>query len=204
MFCGTSVGRRRQNPNPQWILTSMERFPYRLTSAFLLACLLSLAAAPAVGQVDPGPPDLSGGLLGNGAEQGLGAGKNNNNAVKNPVTVEAQFTAPAAGKPGRLFVTAVIAPGWHIYSITQPTSEKGNPTVTKIQVKLPPGVRLAGPFKPSVAPEKKTEPDAYGDLPIENPRGRRHLACAARTGRRRRCGEAQDRRNALLRGVQRK
>ena len=61
--------------------------------------------------------------------------------------------------------------GWHIYSITQPTSESGNPTVTKIEVKLPPGVRLSGPFKPSVAPEEDKEPDAYGDLPIETHEG---------------------------------
>ena len=83
------------------------------------------------------------------------------------MTIDAQFTAPAGGQPGRLFVTAVIDQGWHIYSITQPTSEKGNPTVTKIVVKPTEGVSVAGKFKPTVAPEKKTEPDAYEDLPIE-------------------------------------
>ena len=139
----------------------MEGFRYRLTTAFLVPFFLLVAVAPSAAQLDPGGPDLSGGLLGKAPA-----------AVKNPVTVDAQFTAPAADKPGRLFVTAVIAPGWHIYSITQPTSEKGNPTVTKIAVKLPEGVHLSGPFKPSVAPEKKTEPDAYGDLPIETHAGK--------------------------------
>ncbi len=86
---------------------------------------------------------------------------------KSVVTVDAQFTAPAAGKPGRLFVTAHIEPGWHIYSITQPTSDKGNPTVTQIKIEPPKGVRMAGKFKASVAPKSKPEPDAYGDLPIE-------------------------------------
>jgi thiol:disulfide interchange protein len=91
--------------------------------------------------------------------------------VKNPVTVSAEFTAAAAGKPARLFVTAAIAPGWHIYSTTQPTSDQGNPTVTKIDVKPLPGVRLAGPFKPTVPPKKQKEPDAYGDLAIETHTG---------------------------------
>jgi thiol:disulfide interchange protein len=145
----------------------MERFRYRLTTACLVVFFLS-AAVPSVAQPGPEPPDLSGSVLGKDLDQGPGAVKN---AVKNPVTVDAQFTAPAGGKPGRLFVAAVISPGWHIYSITQPTSEKGNPTVTKIEVKLPAGVRLTGPFKSSVAPERKTEPDAYGDLPIETHMG---------------------------------
>ena len=80
------------------------------------------------------------------------------------MTVDAQFTAPTADKPGRLFVTATIKPGWHIYSITQPP---GGPLAAKIDVKPPQGVRVILPFKASDAPKLKPEPDAYGDLRIE-------------------------------------
>jgi thiol:disulfide interchange protein len=86
---------------------------------------------------------------------------------KGVVAVESQFTAPAAGKPGRLFITAKIEPGWHIYSITQPA---GGPIVTKIAVHPPPGVRLAGEFRPTVEPEKKKEP-AFDNLTVESHQG---------------------------------
>ena len=170
----------------------MEGFRYRLTTAFLVPFFLLVAVAPSVAQLDPGGPDLGGGLIGKEAA-----------AVKNPVTVDAQFTAPAADKPGRLFVTAVIAPGWHIYSITQPTSEKGNPTVTKIDVKLPEGVHLSGPVQ---AVGRSREEDGTRRLrrsADRDPRGHSHLVCADRTARRHRSGEAEDRGNLLLRGVRR-
>ena len=86
---------------------------------------------------------------------------------KSVVAVESQFTAPAAGKPGRLFVTATIEPGWHIYSIAQPA---GGPIATKITVNPPPGVRLAGEFRPTVEPEKKKEP-AFDNLMVESHQG---------------------------------
>jgi thiol:disulfide interchange protein len=67
------------------------------------------------------------------------------------VTVNANFTAlagEAAKEPSRLFVTATINHGWHIYSITQGTGA----SPTKIDVKWPKGVRPIGTFRPSVAP----------------------------------------------------
>jgi thiol:disulfide interchange protein len=75
------------------------------------------------------------------------------------VAVKAQFTAPAADKPGRLFVTATIEPGWHIYSTTQGTAAAATPTT--IKVKLPPGAQLLGPFKPTVAPKIEKDPDGH-------------------------------------------
>jgi thiol:disulfide interchange protein len=84
------------------------------------------------------------------------------------VAVRAEFTPPAAGKPAQLFVTASIQPGWHIYSIAQP---EGGPIATKIDLtRLPPGVRLAGPFKPSIAPDEKKEP-AFDNLTVESHHG---------------------------------
>ena len=111
-----------------------------------------------------------GGLPG-GDAQGADLFGKGQDTDKSVVAVRAQFTGPTADKPGRLFVTATIEPGWHIYSITQPTSESGNPTVTEIKVKLPDGVRLSGPFKPLVAPKTHTEV-GYGDLPIETHEGK--------------------------------
>lgn len=137
---------------------SSPRFRLRF-AAPVLASVVFLAALPALAQLEsglPGLPDIGGGSL-----------KKDLTVNKGPVAIEAQFTAPTADKPGRLFVTATIDRGWHIYSITQPTQESGNPTVTKIAAKLPEGVRGIGPFKPSVAPKKQKEPNAYGDLSIE-------------------------------------
>jgi len=87
----------------------------------------------------------------------------NSEVTKKVVAVQAQFTAPADGKPGYLFLTAMIESGWHICSITQPP---GGPMATKIEVSLPPGVGFAGKFQPSVAPEIKKKP-VFENLPIE-------------------------------------
>jgi thiol:disulfide interchange protein len=142
----------------------MEGFRYRLATALLTSLFWFAAATPSLAQLEPGGTDAGGDLF--GKRPGAAAP-----ADKPHVAIDAQFTAPAPGKSGRLFVTAVIDHGWHIYSITQPTSEKGNPIVTKIEIKPTQGVRVVGPFKASVAPTRKTEPDAYEDLPIEQHEG---------------------------------
>lgn len=113
----------------------------RRFAVVLLASMVLTSALPAAGQFAPG-----------------GA---------NVLAVQAQFTAPTADKPGQLFITATIQPGWHIYSITQPP---GGPLATKIQVAPPQGVRI-GEFRPTVAPHRGKEPDAFGDLPIESHEG---------------------------------
>ena len=121
----------------------------RLNVAILTLIVLLATALPAAAQLESGgagqlpPPDSSGdlGSLLSGSDQ---AGQ------KDIVAVDAEFTAPTADKPGRLFVTATINSGWHITSITQPTQSEakgGNPIVSKIEVKLPQGVRVTGPFK---------------------------------------------------------
>ena len=88
--------------------------------------------------------------------------------AKSIVSVEAEFTAAKDKKPSYLFVTAKIEQGWHIYSTTQ---KSGGPTRTTIEITAQPGVKLTGNFLPSVPPEKKTEPESYGDLPIESHHG---------------------------------
>ena len=82
------------------------------------------------------------------------------------MTVSAEFTAPSATAPGRLFITATIKSGWHIYSITQP---EGGPLATKITLKPPAGVRV-GDFQVS-PPPKKSKEVGFGDLVIESHAG---------------------------------
>ncbi len=114
------------------------------------------AALPAVGQFSLDEANPSGGLfdLAPGGKQSV-------------VSVQGAFTAPTDGEPGELFVTAEIEPGWHIYSITQPP---GGPIATRIMADLPPGVRLTGVFRPSVAPDKKQEP-VFDNIMVETHHG---------------------------------
>ena len=124
------------------------------TVVALASAILAGTALLAAAQPPPEPPSSSGGSLFAPAQAN----------AQSVVTVRAQFTVPTADQPGRLWITATIAPGWHIYSITQPP---GGPLATKIEVSPPQGVRVVGKFKPSVAPKTTKEPDAFGDLPIE-------------------------------------
>ena len=101
------------------------------TVVAMASAILAGTALLAAAQPPPEPPSSSGGSL-------FGPAQAN---AKSVVTVRAQFTAPAADQPGRLWITATIAPGWHIYSITQPP---GGPLATKIEVSPPRGVRRHG------------------------------------------------------------
>ena len=67
------------------------------------------------------------------------------------VAIKVQFTAPKGGQPGQLSVTAKIAPGYHVYSITQ---KPGGPIKTKIVVSPLQGLRV-GTFQASVEPDCK-------------------------------------------------
>lgn len=119
----------------------------------LAAVVLLAGAAAAQGQVGSKPFDAFGGGFGQDAGQ--------------EVKVTAQFTAPVAGKPGELFVTAKIAPGWHIYSITQ--APKG-PTPSQIKVDPSDEYEVAGPFQASPEPERKPEP-IFDNLVVETHHG---------------------------------
>jgi thiol:disulfide interchange protein len=128
---------------------------WRRIAVVLLASAVLAVALPAAGQPELGAPGSSGGAFGGTAGE------------TKKVAVQAQFTAPAGTTPGRLFVTATIAPGWHIYSVTQ---RSGGPIATKIDVTPQPGIGLAGKFQPSVAPDVAKEP-AFENLPIETHHG---------------------------------
>lgn len=83
------------------------------------------------------------------------------------VQVSAQFTVDNDNAPGRIFVTATIEPGWHIYSNTQ----KGDgPIRTEIKLDEGQGVRLLGPFQAHPEPDKKVE-ELFGNLLVESHHG---------------------------------
>jgi cytochrome c biogenesis protein CcdA len=90
----------------------------------------------------------------------LGTAQPNTQSI---VTLQSQFSAATPDQPARLFITATIAPGWHIYSITQP---EGGPLATVIQVDPLQGVRIDGTFKALTEPEKHQEP-AFDNLQVE-------------------------------------
>ena len=89
-----------------------------------------------------------------------------------------QFTTPTDGQSARLFITATIQPGWHIYSITQPS---GGPVATKIEVKPPQGVRVTGDV-PGVQPSRLEEGAGLRQPDGRNPPRHGHLVRADRVG----------------------
>ena len=81
---------------------------------------------------------------------------------------KAEFTEPAGDKPGRLFITAEIGDGWHIYSITQ---KPGGPIKSKIKLDESKDFKLKGDFKPFPNFEKHVEP-AFNNLDVETHEGK--------------------------------
>ncbi len=114
----------------------------RLRVVALGAAALTLTVGSALGQVGAQPFDAFSGDFGLGGESDV-------------VTVSAQYTAPQGGKPGMLFITAAMKPGWHIYSISQPS---GGPKPTQIKLDPSEQYRLVGQFAAHPAPESKKEP----------------------------------------------
>jgi thiol:disulfide interchange protein len=85
------------------------------------------------------------------------------------LSVKAVFTAPADGQPAKLYITADIKKGWHVYSLTQ---AKGGPLPTKIKLTPSPSYKVSGDFKPTPPPVVHKYPEAYKDLPVEEHAGR--------------------------------
>jgi thiol:disulfide interchange protein len=101
--------------------------------------------------------------LGGPSESPL-AGLEDDSQFNDPVTLSAQFTAPTADRPAVLMITADIAPGWHVYSLTQPP---GGPTKTKIQLTPSPEYQLAGQFRSLPEPAQRVDNEAWVGLTIE-------------------------------------
>ena len=83
------------------------------------------------------------------------------------VQLSAQFTSGSGNTPPRLFVTAKINEGWHIYSITQ---EGDGPVRSEIRLPERQGVTLLAPFQVHPAPDAKSEP-LFDDLIVESHHG---------------------------------
>jgi thiol:disulfide interchange protein DsbD len=134
-------------------------------ACLFVALLAGLGLAQPPGAAPPVPPggfDQAGGLGGQASGGMLGQ------ASSQPkVQVSAEFTAPADGSQGRLFVVADIEPGWHIYSLTQPP---GGPVASEIEVEPSADYRLRGEFRPMEPPEQKRE--AVFDMMVQSHYGR--------------------------------
>ena len=77
------------------------------------------------------------------------------------VSVEGQFTVSTDEEPARLFITAKMAPGYHIYSITQAVAAPG-PKRTEIKLDPSNAYELMDGFRAYPAPERKIE-EFWGD-----------------------------------------
>lgn len=120
-----------------------------------IAIALFLALFPAAGLAQLPDLDLPG--LGGAAPP----------PAESLVTVQGVFSRPDAQGRAELTVEAMMAPGWHIYSITQPA---GGPVRTKIQLTPSPQYEV-GQFQAATPPEKKAEA-AFGGLTVESHYGK--------------------------------
>jgi suppressor for copper-sensitivity B len=126
--------------------------------AWMLPAMSILAQPPVPSAQTPGGPVIDfGSPLGFGQDTG------------SELSVEAQFTVSADGEPARLFVTATIKPGWHIYSITQ---APGGPVRTTISVTPSDAYRVVGDFQAATKPERDREAEKlFGGLIVETQHG---------------------------------
>jgi thiol:disulfide interchange protein len=112
-----------------------------------LACWITVATA----QTDFPAFNPGDNVFGGGADQ-------------NPLALEAEFTAAKDNQPARLFITATIKTGWHIYSITQPS---GGPIKTEIKLSPSDKFKLQGDFKSHPQPKVEQQPEAFPGIDIE-------------------------------------
>ncbi len=90
-------------------------------------------------------PDLN--LVDQLGSFGFGAGPDGNE-----LKLTGGFRLAAGGRDGELLVRAEIAPGWHVYSLSQPP---GGPQKSELKLELSEAFSLAGPFRPDQAPHVK-------------------------------------------------
>ncbi|TWT99389.1 Thiol:disulfide interchange protein DsbD precursor [Botrimarina colliarenosi] len=123
--------------------------------------LVALVAAPAAAQLQFDP---SGGAFGvGGGEFGFDplAGEVD---TADLVKLGARFAPAGNGAPAMIEVTAKIAEGYHIFSVTQPP---GGPQRTSLKLNAPSSARLAGPWVADPAPKTHVDQEIWVGLPIE-------------------------------------
>jgi thiol:disulfide interchange protein/DsbC/DsbD-like thiol-disulfide interchange protein len=127
-----------------------------------------LSATTALGLCDSAAAQIRlGDQLGGPSRSPL-AGLEGDSQFNDPVTLSAQFTAATADRPAVLMITADIAPGWHVYSLTQPP---GGPTRTKIELTPSPEYQLAGEFRALPEPTQRVDTETWVGLTIEEHEG---------------------------------
>jgi thiol:disulfide interchange protein len=84
------------------------------------------------------------------------------------VAIRAGFTPPGPDRTSQLFITAMIRPKWHTFSITQPlpVGDGGGPTRTKLSLEQSAAYQPLADFQPDPQPNKKAEP-AFDNLVVE-------------------------------------
>lgn len=86
---------------------------------------------------------------------------------KEEVTVSAEFTEATADRPALVFVTAKIAPGYHVYAVDQGVlPDEGGPQATKITLAEDSPVKLAGEFRAIQAPKTHIDDLAWKGLEL--------------------------------------
>jgi DsbC/DsbD-like thiol-disulfide interchange protein len=84
--------------------------------------------------------------------------------ARRPVVISARFSPASNDRPALLCITAKMAPGWHVYSITQPA---GGPQRTKIALKESADYKLAGEFHASPTPKSHVDDTVWKGLEIQ-------------------------------------
>lgn len=80
------------------------------------------------------------------------------------VRLTATFEHAEGTDRGRVHVKAVVADGWHLYSVTQPA---GGPKRTRLELGDGSPGKLLGPFTPDSAPQKST-PEIFQGVTVED------------------------------------
>src|SRR5688572_15827503 len=88
------------------------------------------------------------------------------------VDLSAEFTAPTGDSPAMLFVTAKIAPGYHVYAVDQgKTADGEGPQPTAIKLVGDERIQLAGPFKAIQPPAAHIDQEAWKGLELREHTG---------------------------------
>lgn len=127
--------------------------PRRWTATYAVAFCF-LAIAPTAHAQLPDLGKFTGGLRG-------GAGSDAK------VTLDAEFTAARDDQPAALFVTAKIAPGFHVSAVDQGKLPDGDgPGATVLTVNETAGFKLVGPFQPIQQPDRHIDQKVWKGLEL--------------------------------------
>lgn len=93
-------------------------------------------------------------------ELGVPAGFNPSFAkAQEPAVWSASYTVEEGSTTGQLLISVEIAEGWHVNSMTQ---APGGPRPTKVRIKSPSSVKLAGDFVPERSPHESENSEFAG------------------------------------------